>query len=186
MRLKDLLDEAESRCLTELQERDSDAEDLQELAKVVGIGAVKYADLSLNRESNYKFSYEKMLSLSGNTAPYMLYGYARINGIRRKAQEQSDGGKVVLKEEAERDLARHLALLSATIVDLEKELRPNALCDYLFELAQIFNRFYESCPVLKAESDEVRASRATLCAATAAALRLGLEEVLGIGLVDRL
>ena len=103
-----------------------------------------------------------------------------------KRQEQSDGGKVVLKEEAERDLARHLALLSATIVDLERELRPNALCDYLFELAQIFNRFYESCPVLKAESDEVRASRATLCAATAAALRLGLEEVLGIGLVDRL
>merc|ERR1712134_181970 len=140
-----LLDEAESRCLTELQERDSDADDLHELAKVVGIGAVKYADLSLNRESNYKFSYEKMLSLSGNTAPYMLYGYARINGIRRKAQEEVG----VRKEEAERDLARHLALLSATIVDLERELRPDALCDYLFELAQIFNRFYESCPVLK-------------------------------------
>ena len=87
---------------------------------MVGIGAVKYADLSLNRESNYKFSYEKMLSLSGNTAPYMLYGYARINGIRRKAQEEVGVGKVVLKEEAERDLARHLALLSATIVDLEK------------------------------------------------------------------
>ena len=186
VRLKDLLDEAESRCLTELQERDSDADDLHELAKVVGIGAVKYADLSLNRESNYKFSYEKMLSLSGNTAPYMLYGYARINGIRRKAQEEVGVGKVVLKEDAERDLARHLALLSATIVDLERELRPNALCDYLFELAQIFNRFYESCPVLKAESDDIRASRATLCAATAAALRLGLEEVLGIGLVDRL
>ena len=104
----------------------------------------------------------------------------------RKAQEEVGVGKVVLKEDAERDLARHLALLSATIVDLERELRPNALCDYLFELAQIFNRFYESCPVLKAESDDIRASRATLCAATAAALRLGLEEVLGIGLVDRL
>ena len=76
--------------------------------------------------------------------------------------------------------------MSATIVDLEKELRPNALCDYLFELAQIFNRFYESCPVLKAESDDIRASRTTLCAATAAALRLGLEDVLSIGLVDRL
>ena len=126
VRLKDLLDEAESRCLTELRERDSDADDLHELAKVVGIGAVKYADLSLNRESNYKFSYEKMLSLSGNTAPYMLYGYARINGIRRKAQEEVGVGKVVLKEEAERDLARHLALLSATIVDLERELRPIA------------------------------------------------------------
>jgi arginyl-tRNA synthetase len=127
-----------------------------------------------------------MLSLSGNTAPYMLYGYARINGIRRKALDAGGSGTVLLGEEAERDLARHLALLSATIVDLERDLRPNALCDYLFELAQIFNRFYELCPVLKAESDEVRASRATLCAATAAALKLGLEEVLGIGLVDRL
>jgi arginyl-tRNA synthetase len=190
VRLKDLLDEAEARSLAELSDREDEdgrsQSELAALAKVVGVGAVKYADLSLNRESNYKFSYGKMLSLSGNTAPYMLYGYARINGIRRKALDAGGSGTVLLGEEAERDLARHLALLSATIVDLERDLRPNALCDYLFELAQIFNRFYELCPVLKAESDEVRASRATLCAATAAALKLGLEEVLGIGLVDRL
>ena len=190
VRLKDLLDEADARSLAEMSDREGEdgrsQSELAALAKVVGVGAVKYADLSLNRESNYKFSYGKMLSLSGNTAPYMLYGYARINGIRRKALDAGGSGKVLLGEEAERDLARHLALLSATIVDLERDLRPNALCDYLFELAQIFNRFYELCPVLKAESDEVRASRATLCAATAAVLKLGLEKVLGIGLVDRL
>jgi len=194
VRLKDLLDEAEARAGVEIREREatqddprSDAE-LDQLAKAVGVGAVKYADLCLNRESNYKFSYAKMLALTGNTAPYMLYSYARINSIFLKAADGLDvaGAPVVFADDAERDLARHLALLAPTVVELERELRPNALCDYLFELAQIFNRFYETCPVAQAETEDLRASRARLCAATAAALKLGLETILGIPVVDRL
>ena len=204
VRLKDLLDEAERRALADLRARrdDRNAEDgsdasldfddaeLAALAKAVGIGAVKYADLSLNRESNYKFSYGKMLALTGNTAPYMLYSYARINGIRRRAAERGDAAAgdaaVVFDDDAERALARHLALLAPTLVNLERDLRPNALCDYLFELAQIFNRFYESCPVTQAPTPELAASRAKLCAATAGALKLGLSTILGIPVVDRM
>ena len=121
----------------------------------------------------------------------MLYSYARINGIKRKALEEGDAttildAPVVLVDDAEKALARHLALLTSTLVDLETDLRPNGLCDYLFELAQIFNRFYETCPVRKAETPELANSRARLCAATAGALKLGLSTILGIGVVDRL
>ena len=131
-----------------------------------------------------------MLALTGNTAPYMLYSYARINGIRRRAAERGDAAAgdaaVVFDDDAERALARHLALLAPTLVNLERDLRPNALCDYLFELAQIFNRFYESCPVTQAPTPELAASRAKLCAATAGALKLGLSTILGIPVVDRM
>jgi len=194
VRLKDLLDEAEARARADLdarlEERDEagdwDDGERAALAKAVGVGAVKYADLSLNRESNYKFSYAKMLALSGNTAPFMLYSYARIRGIRDKCGAAgSEPGAIELTERDEIELARHLALLATAIVDLERDLRPNALCDYLFELAQYFNRFYETCPVANADTAEERGSRAALCAATAGALELGLG-ILGIPLVDRL
>ena len=128
-----------------------------------------------------------MLALTGNTAPFMLYAYARVRGIRDRCASPAGarGGDVVLGDAAEVDLARHLALLATTLVDLETDLRPNALCDYLFELAQRFNRFYESCPVAQAETPDLVASRATLCAATAGALKLGLD-ILGVPVVDRL
>ncbi|KAJ1462917.1 tRNA synthetases class I (R)-domain-containing protein [Pelagophyceae sp. CCMP2097] len=192
IRLKDLLDEAEKRALASISERraERDESDLdlpaEDLARAVGIGAVKYADLALNRESNYRFSFDKMLALTGNTAPYMLYSYARINGIQRKVDGAFPSAeKLVFVDDAERGLARQLAMLTPTFAELERELRPNLLCDYLFELAQAFNRFYEACPVKDAETQELGASRATLCAATAAALKLGLT-ALGIPVVDRL
>ncbi|KAJ8605802.1 hypothetical protein CTAYLR_000538 [Chrysophaeum taylorii] len=176
VRLKDLLDEAEARAA----ERNPDA------AREIGIGAVKYADLSLNRESNYKFSFDKMLSLTGNTAPYMLYSYARINGIQSKLLDDDVvRGDFRITEPEERNLARLLARLAPTLADLESDLRPNILCDFLFDLSQTFNRFYEVCPVAQADDADQKFTRATLCAATASVLKTGLD-ILGIQTVDRL
>uniref|UniRef100_A0A7S2DLK4 arginine--tRNA ligase n=1 Tax=Octactis speculum TaxID=3111310 RepID=A0A7S2DLK4_9STRA len=160
-----------------------------ELAKTIGIGAVKYADLSLNRESNYRFSYNKMLALNGNTAPYMLYAYARIQGIRRRSSESLDvditDAPIILEHDAERALARQLLRFPEVLQRLERDLYPNQLCDFLFETSQKFNQFYENCPVINAETDELRASRTALCATTAQLLQKSLE-LLGIGVVDRL
>jgi arginyl-tRNA synthetase len=150
--------------------------------------AVKYADLSMNRESNYRFSYKKMLALSGNTAPYMLYAFARINGINRKLGEQfkiDETSEIKLEHEAELKLARHLLSLPEVINDVETDLYPHKLCDYIFELSQRFNVFYENCPVTTAPSEEQKQSRAALCAVTANSLRLILN-LLGINTVERL
>ena len=171
------------------------------VSTAVGIGAVKYADLTMNRNSNYKFSFDKMLSLSGNTAPYMLYAYARIRGIQRRAVERlvaqgdlpSDldlerhlaGGELVLQETAEINLGRHLLRLPEVVVEVERELLPSKLADYLFDLSGKFNQFYESCPVLQAESAELQRSRLALCKATASVLRLSLG-LLGIEPLERL
>ena len=124
-------------------------EALSSLARTVGIGAVKYADLSMNRESNYKFSYGRMLSLNGNTAPYMLYAYARICGIVRRATGQSEDVGVVwplpaleilIEHDSERQLMRNLVKLPDILSEVEADLYPNRLCDYLFETSQIFNQ----------------------------------------------
>jgi arginyl-tRNA synthetase len=121
----------------------------EEVARIVGIGAVKYADLSMNRESNYKFSYERMLSLNGNTAPYMLYAYARICGIVRKAIGQSndkdsvqwpEAADILLSQKAEVDLVRYLVRLPDILKEVECDLYPNRLCDYLFETTQKFSQ----------------------------------------------
>lgn len=153
VKLRDLLDEAVRIAGEDVKSRmdnpdDELSEALSEVAKTVGIGAVKYADLSMNRESNYKFSYGRMLSLNGNTAPYMLYAYARICGIVRKATGQPDDQKVVWPEasdiiishEAEKALVRNLVKLPDILSEVESELYPNRLCDYLFETSQIFNQ----------------------------------------------
>jgi arginyl-tRNA synthetase len=124
------------------------SEALNDVAKTVGIGAVKYADLSMNRESNYKFSYGRMLSLNGNTAPYMLYAYARICGIVRKATGQSEDTKVdwpeasdiIISHDAEKQLVRNLVKLPDILSEVETDLYPNRLCDYLFETSQKFNQ----------------------------------------------
>jgi arginyl-tRNA synthetase len=164
------------------------------VATAVGIGAVKYADLSMNRESNYKFSYAKMLSLQGNTAPYMMYAYARIQGIRRRALESADSSSsdsssgavsIVLEHPAELNLARTLVRLPEVLADLQKDLYPNKLCDYLFELSQRFNQFYENCPVNSAATPELKASRVALCTVSAATIKLSLG-LLGINTVERL
>lgn len=162
-------------------------------ARTIGLGAVKYADLSLNRESDYKFSYKKMLSLSGNTAPYMLYAYARIQSILRKAggaalaEVQEGAAPVVVKAEepAELNLARAMVKLTELLQRVEAELYPHVLCEYMYDLSQKFNQFYEACPVTTAPTPEQRRSRLALCLLTARILRLSLT-LLGIRVLERM
>ncbi len=194
VRLRDLLDEAIARSRADLEQRLA-AEDRSEtpefietVARTVGIDAVKYADLSQNRTSNYIFSYDKMLSLQGNTAPYMLYAYARIQGISRKgsinlAQMEVDRA-IVLEDETEFALAKHVLQLSEVLAQVSQDLLPNRLCQYLFELSQKFNQFYDRCPVLQAE-EPTRTSRLILCSLTAQTLKLGLS-LLGLSVLERM
>lgn len=194
VRLRDLLDEAVKRAKDDLENRlqeegrTESPEFVEQVAEVVGIDAVKYADLSQNRSSDYIFSFDKMLSLQGNTAPYMLYAYVRIQGISRKGNidfEQFGGeAKIYLQDETELSLAKHLLQLQAVIDMVAEELAPNRLCQYLFELSQKFNQFYDRCPILKAEENE-RGSRLALCHLTAETLRLGLS-LLGLSVLDRM
>lgn len=194
VKLKDLLDEAIARTRTDLENR-LQAEGREEteefkanVAKVVGISAVKYADLSQNRTSNYIFSYDKMLALQGNTAPYMLYAYVRVQGISRKGQINFEqlGANIGIRlvEEVELTLAKHLLQLSEVVNTVEADLFPNRLCQYLFELSQKFNQFYDRCPVLQAE-ESVKVSRLVLCDLTAKTLKLGLS-LLGIPVLERM
>lgn len=194
VRLKDLLDEAIARAQTDLEVRlkEEGREETEEFkanaAKVVGISAVKYADLSQNRTSNYIFNFDKMLALQGNTAPYMLYAYVRIRGISRKGnvdfEQLGKDAKILLQAETELVLAKHLLQLSEVIQAVEQDLLPNRLCQYLFELSQKFNQFYDQCPVLKTE-EPLRTSRLVLCDITARTLKLGLS-LLGISVLERM
>jgi arginyl-tRNA synthetase len=192
-KLKDLLDEGVERARADLQsrlleeERAETAEFIENSARVVGLDAIKYADLSQNRLSNYIFSYDKMLALQGNTAPYMLYAYARVQGIGRKGGidwQELLVPQIVLSEESELVLAKHLLVLEDILVDVERELYPNRLCQYLFELSQKYNQFFVNCPVLTSEGD-TRISRLVLCDLTARTLKLGLD-LLGIEVLDRM
>ncbi|KAG7353033.1 arginyl-tRNA synthetase [Nitzschia inconspicua] len=197
VRLKDLLNEAvriagdDLRARTENENVPDDV--IDQVARIIGIGAVKYADLSMNRESNYRFSYERMLSLNGNTAPYMLYSYARICGIIRKASGQEvvanikwpEASKITITDESEMELIRSIVRLPDILTEVEQDLYPNRLCDFLFETSQKFNKFYESCSVNKAESPEVKSSRLTLCTATAGTIRLVMN-LLGIEVVEKM
>ena len=194
VRLRDLLDEAVVRFRNTLEEKikEEGREETEEfkanVANIAGISAVKYADLSQNRTSNYVFSYDKMLSDKGNTAPYMLYAYARIQSIGRKGNinfdELGNGYKIQLQEEVELVLAKHLLQLSEAIADVEQELLPNRLCEYLYQLSDKFNKFYEQCPVLKVEEPQ-KTSRLALCKLTARTLYLGLS-LLGIQVLQRM
>ncbi len=194
VKLRELLDEAINRTQKDLEkrikeeERTESQEFINDGAKVVGMSAVKYADLSQNRTSNYVFSFDKMLSLQGNTAPYLLYAYVRIQGIQRKGEidfkKVGTEAKIQLQEEAELTLAKHLLQLNEVIESVETDLLPNRLCQYLFELSQKFNQFYDQCPVLKTE-DTQRISRLGLCDLTARTLKLGLS-LLGISVLERM
>jgi len=200
IRLQELLDEAIARVLQDLEIRmpDQPKEFKKEVAEAVGLGAVKYADLSQNRTSNYIFSYDKMLALQGNTAPYMMYAYVRIRGISRKGEidfsQLSDRRNALINsniqpgihlgEEAELVLAKHLVQFSEVIDAVGRELMPNRLCQYLFELSQKFNQFYDRLPILQAE-EPVRTSRLCLCDLTARTLQLGLN-LLGIRVLERM
>jgi arginyl-tRNA synthetase len=192
--LKSLLEEAIARAERDLGDRNpqADAPFIQTTAQVIGIAAVKYADLSQNRTSNYIFSYDKMLSLQGNTAPYLLYAYVRLCGIGRKGGIDLEKHPLSpeqlphfsLEEPSELVLAKHLIQWGETIEAIATELLPNRLCQYLFELSQKFNQFFEQCPVLQAEEPR-RSHRLALCQVTARTLKLGLG-LLGIPTVPRM
>lgn len=197
VRLRDLLDEAVIRARTDLEgrlkeeERQEPEEFISQVGQVVGISAVKYADLSQNRTSDYIFSYDKMLDLKGNTAPYMLYAYARIQGISRKGginfTQLGDNLQVLLQHQTELALAKYLLQLDEVIATVEQELLPNRLCEYLYELSKKFNQFYDrnqGVRVLEAE-EPLRTSRLILCDLTARTLRLGLD-LLGIPVLERM
>jgi arginyl-tRNA synthetase len=194
VRLKDLLNEAIARARTDIQQRlqteeRSETDEFIELtSQKVGLGAVKYADLSQNRTSNYIFSYDKMLALQGNTAPYMLYAYVRVQGISRKGNIDFEnlGSEAILslQDEAELVLVKHLLQLADVIEQVSQDLMPNRLCQYLFELSQKFNQFYDRCSVLDAPEPQ-RTTRLVLSHATARTLKLGLS-LLGITVLERM
>ena len=190
VKLSDLLDEAEERAFKIVSEKSPELPEAQrrEIARVIGLGAVKYADLLPNRQSDYIFSWDKMLALNGNTAPYLQYAYARIRSIFRKGEVDSSlatrHSSLALIAPEEIALAKHLLDFGLTLEAVAEEYRPNFLCNYLFELAGRFTSFYENCPVLKAE-EAVRDSRLALCDLTARVLRQGLD-VLGIEVVEQM
>ncbi len=197
VKLADLLDEAQERALKVVAQKNSERPEadrlpesqLPEVARVVGLAAVKYADLLPNRQSDYVFSWDKMLALNGNTAVYLLYAYARIRSIFRKGQSLPDAAvasSAVIKLEAPQEiaLARHLLNFGLTLDAVAEEDRPNFLCNYVYELAGLFTSFYDNCPVLKSEAG-VRASRLALCDLTARVLQQGLN-VLGMETLEQM
>ncbi len=186
VKLADLLDEAEERARQVVAEKNPELSEAErrEIARVVGLGAVKYADLLPNRQSDYVFSWDKMLALNGNTAPYLQYAYTRVRSIFRKAEAREPNAGLALGAPEEIALAKHLLNFGWVLEAAGAEYRPNYLCNYLYELAGHFTRFYETCPVLKAEEPS-RATRLLLCDLTARVLRQGLD-VLGIETLERM
>ncbi|MCX5634970.1 MAG: arginine--tRNA ligase, partial [Planctomycetota bacterium] len=195
VKLKELLDEAVERARAVVEEKNPELSvgEKEKIAKAVGIGAVKYADYSNNRTSDYIFSFNRMLAMEGNTSPYMQYAYARIKSIERKAQsrdvdvetELADLKEMNLTEPAELDLAKHLIGYGVAIEIAVSDYRPNYLTNYLYELAQKFSVFYANCPVLDAEPAK-RPTRLLLCDLTARTIRHGLSELLGIDVVEQM
>ncbi len=193
IKLKDLLSESIKRAKEDLlkrlenESRFENDDFILNTSKVIGIGSVKYADLSQNRSTNYQFSFEKMLSLNGNTAPYLLYTLVRISGINRKnnmTEEAINLESISYSHDLEWKLIRKLLKFDEVIISIEKDLMPNRLCNYLFELCKTFNRFYDQVPILKGEMD-TKISRLTLCALTEKTLKLSLE-LLGIETLERM
>ena len=191
VKLADLLDEAVARAEAAVIEKnpDIDGDERQRVARAIGLGAVKYADLSNDRLKDYVFSFDRMLAFEGNTAPYLQYAHARIRSIVRRAGTQADdlaGLVPSVNEPQERALALALLGFDAAVHDTIDKLGPHRLCTYLFEVAQTFTSFYDTCPVLKdAVPDELRRSRLLLCDLTGRVLQLGLD-LLGIGAPERM
>ncbi len=188
VRLSVLLNEAEQRAFDTVSEKNPDLpeEERHDIARVVGLGAIKYADLSGNRQSDYVFSWDTMLALVGNTAPYLLYAFTRIRSIFRKLGDESltRPESFTLGQAEELTLAKHLLRFGLVLELVIEESRPNYLCNYLYELAGLFGSFYENCPILKAEGD-IRTQRLALCNLTGQVLKTGLE-TLGLETTDRM
>ncbi|MGL5242372.1 MAG: arginine--tRNA ligase [Kluyvera ascorbata] len=190
VKLADLLDEALERARRLVAEKNPDmpADELEKLANAVGIGAVKYADLSKNRTTDYVFDWDNMLAFEGNTAPYMQYAYTRVLSVFRKAGLEESAivnAAVNITEEREAQLAARLLQFEETLNVVARDGTPHVMCAYLYDLAGLFSGFYEHCPILSAESEAVRNSRLKLALLTAKTLKLGLD-TLGIETVERM
>ncbi|MBN7821403.1 arginine--tRNA ligase [Bowmanella yangjiangensis] len=190
VKLAELLDEAVERASALITARDSDlsTEEVNQIAQTVGIGAVKYADLSKNRTTDYMFSWDSMLAFEGNTAPYLQYAYTRVQSVFRKAGVDAAGltAKIQLLEPQERTLALQLSQFVEAIVQVERDATPHVLCAYLYDLASQFMSFYEACPILKeGVAADIRNSRLQLAALTAKTLRTGLD-LLGIDTLEKM
>jgi len=192
VKLIELLDEAQARALAVVRDKNPDLPEPEQrdIARVIGIGAVKYADLSKNRAGDYVFDWNQMLSFDGNTAPYLQYAYTRIRSVFRRGEVNEaelagmPAGHVTLHAAEEHALAVALLRLQETVEQVAEDGYPHLLCGYLYEVATLFMRFYEACPILTAEA-ALRTSRLLLCARAAATLRTGLG-LLGIETVERM
>jgi len=195
VKLKELLDEAVARAHKVVDEKNPElpGDEKDRIAKAVGIGAVKYADYCNNRTSDYIFSFDKMLAMEGNTAPYMQYAYARVKSINRKGKERGiDVNKEMagvkelnIAERSELDLAKYLIRYGEAVSAAAGDYRPNYLTSYLYDLAQKFSSFYNDCPVLDASPDK-RPTRLLLCDLTARTIEHGLSKLLGIEVIEQM
>ena len=189
VKLIDLLDEAEQRAYTLVRDKNPELDDqaLRTIAHAVGIGAVKYADLSKNRSSDYIFNFEQMLSFEGNTAPYLLYAYTRVASVFRKAglDMAEVSGDFLLQEEAEQALAARLVQFGEVLESVAEKGLPHLLCSYLYDVAGLFSTFYEHCPILSGDNEALKQSRLKLAALTARTLKQGME-LLGLSPLERM
>ncbi|MWP62044.1 arginine--tRNA ligase [Gilliamella sp. Pas-s25] len=189
VKLNDLLDEACERATTLIRSKNPDVteSELAEIVDAVAIGAVKYADLSKNRTTDYVFDWDNMLSFEGNTAPYLQYAYTRVLSIFKKSNitEDSLTGNIYLETDKERALAIRLIQFDETISTVAREGTPHVLCAYLYDIATLFSSFYENCPILTADSESLMQSRLKLACLTAKTLKIGLD-MLGIKTVDKM
>jgi arginyl-tRNA synthetase len=189
VKLIDLLNEAQQRAydLVKAKSPDLDDDSARIIGKAVGIGSVKYADLSKNRSSDYIFSFNQMLSFDGNTAPYLLYAYTRAVSVFAKADIDIDSltQPLVLTEEKEIELGNKLAQFGEVVAKVAERGTPNLLCNYLYELAGVFSSFYEACPILTAESEQAKFSRLKLAALNAKTLKTGLG-LLGLETLEQM
>jgi arginyl-tRNA synthetase len=189
VKLNDLLDEACERATTLIRSKNPDLteSELAEIVDAVAIGAVKYADLSKNRTTDYVFDWDNMLSFEGNTAPYLQYAYTRVLSIFKKSNiaEDSLTGNISLETDKERALATRLIQFDETISTVAREGTPHVLCAYLYEIATLFSSFYENCPILTADSVSLKQSRLKLACLTAKTLKIGLD-MLGIKTVEKM
>lgn len=189
VKLIDLLTEAKERAYALVKEKNPELgeDELRAIAEVVGIGAVKYADLSKHRTSDYSFNFELMLNFEGNTAPYLLYAYTRVAGVFRKLGKGFDevDGQIILQAAQEQDLAARLAQFGEILNNVAEKGTPHVLCAYLYDVAGLFSSFYENCPILAAETPEQQQSRLRLAALTGRTLKQGLE-LLGLETLERM
>ena len=187
VKLKDLLNEAEARAAKLIESRNNDLPDEMkpEVIKTIAMGAVKYADLSKNRTTDYIFDWDNMLTFEGNTAPYLQYAYSRICSIFRKAADCSIG-KVQITTDEEESLGQHLIKFNETVNAAANKIAPHIICSYIYDLAGLFMRFYEACPINKRDVPaEIKSSRLALCKATADIIKTGLN-LLGINVLERM